>query len=202
MKSPWKFLVQLTLRGRATDTPVVSIEHDAEVTAIESKAERTSILPLSSTEASDRPDHDHTPPADLAATSPSNETGSDLDATPAVSLPGDVEGVRVSAREEVRQSSVEAHALVRENATSKQPPRTLRTRPPTHVRKVRTNLGAANIVATSQNQSAQSPSPLGTFFDEAVSLDEEIKQLRGQLAQKLHLQNVQLKKLLQRFDPS
>jgi hypothetical protein len=35
-----------------------------------------------------------------------------------------------------------------------------------------------------------------------AGLDEEIKQLRIQLAQKLHLQNVQLKKMLERFDVS
>ncbi|MQB45854.1 hypothetical protein [Rhizobium sp. ICMP 5592] len=202
MKSPWKFLVQLTSRGRAAETPAASIEHDAEAAANESEAEQTPILPLSSTEAFDRPDHGDTAPADLAATSSSNETGSDLDATPAVLLPGDVEKVQASAREEVRQSSVEAHALVRENATSKQSPRKPPTKRPARVRRARTDMDAARIVTTSQDQSAQSPSPLGTFFDEAVSLDEEIKQLRGQLAQKLHLQNVQLKKMLQRFNAS
>ncbi|QFI69476.1 hypothetical protein EKH55_4602 [Sinorhizobium alkalisoli] len=40
------------------------------------------------------------------------------------------------------------------------------------------------------------------FFHEVAILDEEIKMLRTQLAQKLHLQNVQLKKMLDRFDVS
>ncbi|ASY73177.1 putative 21.7 KDA PROTEIN IN SYRB 5'REGION (ORF4) (plasmid) [Sinorhizobium fredii CCBAU 25509] len=38
------------------------------------------------------------------------------------------------------------------------------------------------------------------FFHEVATLDEEIKVLRTQLAEKLHLQNVQLKKMLERFD--
>ncbi|NTG75555.1 hypothetical protein G6M02_19695 [Agrobacterium rhizogenes] len=63
-------------------------------------------------------------------------------------------------------------------------------------------MNPASTVTTHQDQSAQSPSPLKTFLDDAVSLDEEIKQLRSQLAQKLLLQNIQLKKMLQRFDAS
>jgi hypothetical protein len=37
-------------------------------------------------------------------------------------------------------------------------------------------------------------------LEERVSLDDEIKQLRNQLARKLHLQNNQLRKMLERFD--
>ncbi|APG93011.1 hypothetical protein SAMCFNEI73_pA0034 (plasmid) [Sinorhizobium americanum] len=40
------------------------------------------------------------------------------------------------------------------------------------------------------------------FFHEAATLDEEIKTLRIHLAQKLQLQNGQLKKMLERFDVS
>jgi hypothetical protein len=174
MKSPWKFLVQLTSWGRPAEAREASIERDAETTAMESEAEQTSVLPLDSTEAVGRPDHDDTPPVDLVATT----------------------------RDEVRQSSAEVHALVRDKATSKKSPRTPQTKRQARVGKTPTDLDAASTVTTRQDQSAQSPSPLKTFFDEAVSLDEEIKQLRSQLAQKLLLQNIQLKKLLQRFDAS
>nr|WP_201009214.1 hypothetical protein [Rhizobium rhizogenes]QCL09380.1 hypothetical protein pC5.7c_513 [Rhizobium rhizogenes]QCL09550.1 hypothetical protein pC5.8a_58 [Rhizobium rhizogenes] len=174
MKSPWKFLVQLTSRGRPAEAREGSIERDAETTAIESEAEQASALPLSSTEAVDRPDHDDTPPVDLVAT----------------------------IRDEVRQSSADVHALVRENATRKKSPRIPQTKRPARARKARADMNAASTVTARQDQSAQSPSPLEIFFEEAVSLDEEIKQLRSQLAQKLHLQNSQLKKMLQRFDAS
>jgi hypothetical protein len=47
----------------------------------------------------------------------------------------------------------------------------------------------------------QSPSASANpFFDEAASLDEDIKQLRNQLAQKLRLQNAQLRNMLKRFE--
>jgi hypothetical protein len=61
---------------------------------------------------------------------------------------------------------------------------------------------AQSTAVANKDQSAQSPSSRETFFDEVAGLDEEIKQLRIQLAQKLHLQNVQLKKMLERFDVS
>ncbi|MQB34228.1 hypothetical protein DXT93_27435 [Agrobacterium rhizogenes] len=164
----------MTSRGRPAEAREASIERDAETTVIESEAEQTSVLPLDSTEAVDRPDHDNTPPVDLVATT----------------------------RDEVRQSSAEVHVLVRENGTSKKSPRTPQTKRQARVGKAPAHMDAASTVTTRQDQSAQSPSPLKTFFDEAVSLDEEIKQLRSQLAQKLLLQNIQLKKMLQRFDAS
>ncbi|CAN7587840.1 hypothetical protein LJR235_004217 [Pararhizobium sp. LjRoot235] len=40
-----------------------------------------------------------------------------------------------------------------------------------------------------------------TVSDDAISLDEEIRLLRDQLARKLQLQNAQLKRMLERFEP-
>jgi hypothetical protein len=46
------------------------------------------------------------------------------------------------------------------------------------------------------------PSPgVLTVSDDAISLDEEIRLLRDQLARKLQLQNAQLKRMLERFEP-
>jgi hypothetical protein len=47
---------------------------------------------------------------------------------------------------------------------------------------------------------SQVPQAFHTAPDDAMSLDQEIKVLRGQLASKLQLQNEQLKKMLERFD--
>lgn len=45
------------------------------------------------------------------------------------------------------------------------------------------------------------PSPgVPTVSDDAISLDEEIRLLRDQLARKLQLQNAQLKRMLERFE--
>jgi hypothetical protein len=52
------------------------------------------------------------------------------------------------------------------------------------------------------DKSAQASPSREAFFDEVVDVDEDINQLKVQLAHKLHLQNVQLKNMLKRFDVS
>ena len=201
MKSPWKFLAQLTSRGRPAETPAASSEHDAKTAAIESEAQQTSALPLSSTEAPDGPHRDETPAVDPVAITTSNETGRDVDVRPAVSQPVDDDVVQAPAPAEVSQSSAEAPALVRQNATSKKSPRTPQAKRPARARRARIDRDAERSGPTNEDRTAQSPSR-PTFFEEVASLDEEIGQLRRQLAHKLHLQNVQLKKMLERFDIS
>ena len=44
------------------------------------------------------------------------------------------------------------------------------------------------------------PAVVAASDDEATSLDDEIRVLRGQLVRKLRLQNAQLKKMLERFE--
>jgi hypothetical protein len=60
-----------------------------------------------------------------------------------------------------------------------------------------------NVVGliASENASLDARLPPSTENDEIAILDEEIKQLRRQLTEKLLLQNAQLKKMLKRFDP-
>jgi hypothetical protein len=50
------------------------------------------------------------------------------------------------------------------------------------------------VVPAEVSQAPRTPS------DETISLDEEIKVLRGQLAERLRIQNAQLKKMLERFE--
>lgn len=201
MKSPWKFLAQLTSRGRPAETPAASIEHDAKTAAIESEAQQTSALPSSSTEAPEGPHRDKTPAVDPVATTTSNETGRDPNATPAVSLPVDDDEGQAETPAVISQSSAEASALVRQNATSKKSPRAPQAKRPARARRARIDRNAKPTGPTNEDQTAQS-SPPPAFFDEVASIDEEIRQLRRQLAHKLHLQNIQLKKMLERFDVS
>lgn len=55
---------------------------------------------------------------------------------------------------------------------------------------------ARSAVATNEAQSVQPSSSGDPFFNEVAILDEEIKELRRRLAQKLDLQNAQLKRCL------
>ncbi|ASY73806.1 putative 21.7 KDA protein IN SYRB 5'REGION (ORF4) (plasmid) [Sinorhizobium fredii CCBAU 83666] len=69
-------------------------------------------------------------------------------------------------------------------------------------KRARTQVVARSAVATNEAQSVQPSSSADTFFNEVAILDEEIKELRRLLAQKLNLQNVQLKRMLERFNVS
>ncbi|RVQ55099.1 hypothetical protein CN245_18005 [Sinorhizobium meliloti] len=60
----------------------------------------------------------------------------------------------------------------------------------------------ARVAGHSVHQSGQTSSSRNLSVREVAMLDEEIKILRTQLNQKLHLQNIQLKKMLERFEDS
>jgi hypothetical protein len=63
-------------------------------------------------------------------------------------------------------------------------------------------MAAQTAAGSKDHESVQPSSPRDLFFHEVAILDEEIKTLRTQLARRLHLQNVQLKKMLERFEGS
>lgn len=190
MKSPWKFLAQLTLRRRSAETPESSLAIDAE--ARESGARQTSALSSNSTAVSG--DHEEHPT--VVPTTTLNETDGDLDLPQALSPVDGVE-VHTPALHEVSGSGADAHVLEPENQQSKKSPRAPRTK---RAKRTRTDMVSDSTAVAIGDQSAQSSS--FRFFDEVARLDEEIMQLRSQLAQKLHLQNAQLTKMLERFNGS
>ncbi|MBD9498418.1 hypothetical protein [Ensifer sp. ENS01] len=57
----------------------------------------------------------------------------------------------------------------------------------------------AEVVEYGDRSSGASRPPM-TFVDEMTALDEDIRQLRRRLAEKLRLQNTQLKQMLGRYD--
>ena len=77
-----------------------------------------------------------------------------------------------------------------------------RPKRPERAKRTRTDMVAQSPAIAHRDQNAQASSSRETFFEEVAVLDEDIKQLRIQLAQKLHLQNDQLKRMLARFEVS
>lgn len=194
MKSPWKFLAQLTSRKRSAETRV-SVGEDTEVR--ESAARQTSVLSSNSTGASSRPEQDENPTIDVMATAASHKADGDLDLPRA--LPVDGERVETPAPHDVSRSGANAHVLEPESETRKKSPRTPRAKRAT---RTRTEAVSVSTVVAKSDQDAQPAPSRENFLDEVASLDEEIRHLRRQLKQKLHLQNVQLMKMLARFDGS
>ncbi|MBX5041249.1 hypothetical protein HJB51_10745 [Rhizobium lentis] len=193
MKTPWKFLVDLTSRRRAAKGLESSIGHDTNP-ALDYQAEQTPARP--SAEVITSADDDAAVPVERMA-SDSNGLESDREAVQALASP-------VVGDEVLTPSPSEAHLAdesVDEPIKTNSKPR---IRSP-HSRRERrmgapANIGARSGVVTHEGQGVPRSSARDAFFAEAASLDEDIKKLRSELARKLRLQNAQLKKMLKRFD--
>lgn len=163
--------------------------------------EHTSALPPNSTVAASPPAHDEDVSVDQGPVASDRAKGED-DGARALELPIDAEEAQTAARHEADQMGAEANSLApRSTASTKQQskPRIKRRE---HAKRANARVAAQSAVASKDHQSLQLSSSRDLFFHEVAILDEEVKRLRTQLAQKLHLQNVQLKKMLERFEVS
>ncbi|WOS65595.1 hypothetical protein [Sinorhizobium fredii] len=200
MKTPWKFLAQLTSRRPSAKAQESSIGNDTDSKALESEAEHTSALPPRSTVAAGPPAHNEGVSVDQGAVASEKAKGDD-DVAQALEPPIDAEEAQTTPRQESDHSGSEANSLVPKSAATK-PPSKPRIKRRERRRRANAQVAAQRAVAPKHLQSLQPSSSRDLFFHEVATLDEEIEMLRTQLAQKLHLQNVQLKKMLERFEVS
>ncbi|OHV78912.1 hypothetical protein [Ensifer sp. LCM 4579] len=201
MKSPRKFLVQLSSR-RPAKVHENSIGHDADPEGRESEAENKSALPSDNpTEASSTPDQDADGPIDQVSML-SDKPTSDPNLTQAISQPIDIQEAKTPAPSETNHSGAGGKALGPKGEKSKKPQEKSRIARRERPKRARTQVVPRSAVATNEAQSVQPSSSGDPFFNEVANLDAEIKELRRRLAQKLYLQNDQLKKMLERFDVS
>ncbi|SDN34858.1 hypothetical protein [Ensifer sp. YR511] len=160
MKSPWKYLVQLTSLGRTVKEP----EGPREI---------------------------------------KTEKSEGVVANRIVEVPDGVVGDRGAATTDTTVVAVDRNegapitTLDRASANEHAGP------PPTKRRRRRrkasaSDVAVANVVEYGDGESG-APHPPITFIDEMTILDEDIRQLRRRLSEKLRLQNTQLKKMLARF---
>ncbi|CDM62120.1 MULTISPECIES: hypothetical protein [Rhizobium] len=202
MKSPWKYLVGFRSRRPQPEAQESSIGDDPVSEPFDSEVEHPSALPSNSREALDKAEHEGDVPADQMATA-SNEPEGDLDVARAVLPSASVEERRTSNSDQADHSGVEAHAFVQGSKTRTQSPRIPRNKRPERPKRGRVRAAMHSAVDINEDQGAQSLTfKEPRFFDEVAGLDDEIKQMKRLLAQKLYLQNLQLKKMLERFDLS
>jgi hypothetical protein len=194
MKSPWKFLAQLLPQRQPAETRERPIEQDADTDR--SGGEALDTFPLKSTEASSESEHGEGGVA-TAAFDPRDPAA---DASQAAPEHMDVEPVEGPAHRSRSRSPVDRGTLQVDGDTTKRRARPPRQRKPAHANSTRADVVQTNAVAD-RDQPAK-VSSRESFFDEVAGVDEEIRQLKVRLTQKLHLQNAQLKKMLERFDRS
>ncbi|MBX5137718.1 hypothetical protein HJB79_02690 [Rhizobium lentis] len=184
MKTPWKFLVELASRRRPSAVDENSIGHGAEPDALESEAEHTPAHPFDyPTEAPSTADRDAGIPVNQSSLAV-DKADDAADAAQPTDLPiGEIETAAVNA----------AHPSATTEFLTK-------TRVERRERKQRPRAGAKSVGFTDKDQHVEPSRSGAPFFNDVVILDKEIQELRTLLAQKLHLQNRQLKRMLERFD--
>ncbi len=132
----------------------------------------------------------------------SDETIGDDVVSQALKPPIDAEEAQTPTRDEVDHRGPEAFSTVPKstaNTKSQSKPRIKRRQ---RGKRANGHVAAQSVVAPKHHQSLPPLSPRELFFHDAATLAKEINMLTTQLAQKLHLQNVQLKKMLERFEVS
>jgi hypothetical protein len=196
MKSPWKFLAQFMPQRRSAERRASSIGHDSETERRQSKAQHASGLRSDATESPRGSEIDESQPIELLTTSTANQSQRETDAA----ARDDAEEFHAPARRQTVESTAQLHEPQVESGPNKKPPRAPPTKGLERAKRIRTDAIAQSNAVANRGKSSQLSSPRDAFFAEVASLDEDINQLRIQLAQKLHLQNDQLKKMLERFD--
>jgi hypothetical protein len=189
MKSPWKFIAQLTSRRASAKAQDSSTGNDTDPKALESEVEHASaLLPSSKL-------------VDQESSASDKAKGGDSVAQ-VIRPPIDDAQAHAPARREADDTVGERPSLVRKNAASTKSQTKARIKRRERGEKANAQVAAQTPVTATDHPSVQLPSSRDLFFDEVTTLDAEIKMLRNQLAQKLRLQNVQLKKMLERFGVS
>ncbi|OAP39206.1 hypothetical protein [Sinorhizobium americanum] len=192
MKAPWKFLTELTSR-RSAKAQQSAIGNDPDPKAPESELVHTPALPPNSPVSASPPAHDEDLPADQGPVASAPAKG-DEDFAPELNPPIDTDEDQAPARHEADNSGAEARSLV--------PQRKPRVKHRERGKRAKSHVAVQSAAAAKDHRSVQPPSSRDSFFHEVTIIDEEIQMLRTQLAQKLHLQNIQLKKMLERFGVS
>ncbi|KSV66651.1 hypothetical protein N182_35125 [Sinorhizobium sp. GL2] len=170
MKTPWKYLVELASRGRT----VKAAENPPETEA-EDPADGVADPILEALRKEERS-------LDVANSDTAVAAVDEDNRTPPTKL---------------EQATADPPGGLPEPVGPPQPAATKRRKPS---RKTGAVDIAVSKVAKYGDGSSGAPQPLMTFVNEMTTLDEDIRQLRRQLAEKLRLQNTQLKKMLGRYD--
>lgn len=195
MKSPWNLLARLIPQRRSAEITNEAIEPNP--LGQESQA-LSSEPPLNPTKALE---NQGIGPTELIVSPPDDVEGKAVPPL-GVSGPDDDQALPPRALRSATRSGDQPHASPIGSRTRKRTSRATQTK----------NLesGTKNDIVTATRkpgsakkaQAVEDSPSINPFFDEVAGLDDDIKKLKMQLAQKLHMQNVQLKKMLGRFDVS
>ncbi|RVH98080.1 hypothetical protein [Sinorhizobium meliloti] len=199
MKTPWKFLARLNLGRSSAKAQPSSSGNETGSKTLEIEVEHTSALPSSPTVAANPPVQDEDVSIDQGPIASDKAEGRN-DVAQVLEPPAGADEAQASVRDEAGDSGTEASSLLEKSAPSaksQSKPRIRRGERGKSANAAR--VAAQSAAAPKRHDNLQARSSRELFLHELATLDEEIKALRIQLAQKLHLQNVQLKTMLERL---
>jgi len=198
MKTPWKFLSRLNLGRSSPKAQPSSAGNETGFKTLEIEVEHTSALPSSPAVADSPPAQEEDVWIDQGPIASDKQEGRN-DVAQVLEPPTGTDEAQASVRDEAGGSSTEANSLVEKSAPSAKSQSKPRIRRRERGKSAKARVAAQSAGAPKRHDNLQGRSSRELFFHELATLDEEIKELRMQLAQKLHLQNVQLKTMLERF---
>ena len=198
MKTPWKFLARLNLGRSSAKAQPRSAGNETGFKTLEIEVEHTSALPSSPAVADSPPAQEEDVWIDQGLIASDKQEGRN-DVAQVLEPPTGTDEAQASVRDEAGGSSTEANSLVEKSAPSAKSQSKPRIRRRERGKSAKARVAAQSAGAPKRHDNLQGRSSRELFFHELATLDEEIKELRMQLAQKLHLQNVQLKTMLERF---
>ena len=200
MKPPWKYLAQLLSRQKSSETANEAGAPDSAQKLVEIELRPTATILLSSQEAIsgtvqvNEGKHEDLAPA-LAAIE--NEI---VPETPDLKLDY-LETAKAEVTKEKAQSNSDLLEERLEVEAAAQSPK-LRQARLKSAKKVRVGSPGETSGAIADLPVPAASSTADPFFETATSLDEDIKHLKDLLAQKLRIQNAQLREMLKRFERS
>ncbi|MDX0575019.1 hypothetical protein GOL29_29755 [Sinorhizobium medicae] len=198
MKTPWKFLARLNLGRSSPKAQPSSDGNETGSKTLQIEVEHTSALPSSPAVAANPPAQDEDVWIDQGPIASDKAEGRN-DVAQVLEPPAGADEAQASVREEAGGSGTEASSLVEKSAPSAKSQSKPRIRRRERGKSANARVAAQSAAAPKRHDNLQGRSSRELFFHELATLDEEIQTLRMQLAQKLHLQNVQLKTMLERF---
>ncbi|TCR80821.1 hypothetical protein [Rhizobium sp. BK376] len=198
MKSPWKFLAELASRRRRPEHEATSdvAGGDGQTEAVKDQPQLL-IAPGSPEAGSEFHEEEAVSPDHAVPASGSLAPVDDGAVPPAE--PVAAQEVLPETVDRPSQPQGEAQP-VQSIPANDSAPTVSGTKRVTAKEKGRTRTAAGGQKAKGDNDATQASPRENSFFGEATRLDQEISDLREQLARKLRLQNSQLKKMLERFD--
>jgi hypothetical protein len=196
MKPPWKYLTQLVSRRRPSEASDEAVAHsDHKVAKVELNSAQA--IPLASPET--------TPVAEQASQNSAadveiaGETASKVDTAKNALLPEAFDADKSETTADGKRSTSHLQTRVRAAEADVKPPVRRKAKPKTVTTDRMEIAGSSSVVDVREPVLPTTSSAENPFLDEAASLDDDIKRLKDQLAQKLRLQNAQLREMLERF---